>query len=228
MTGHGVLAELGQARAGSPGRVTGAELAARFPARAPQSSWPVASTSREQVLARVLAAPFALGNDLSQQTRRQGVLTVLGWLQAQPGSTWQERWAASGAETVPDWRDLAAAWRAKRLGGPVPGQHPPHAGPGLMVLICADVVRPSLSWLAGFAPARRGLGEEMARTRDSAAFAELTAMCQAGHVGSQTRQTALLRIALIMAANAPAAVSRPARRRRCACSPAAASRPLPS
>jgi len=67
-----------------------------------------------------------------------------------------------------------------------------------MVLICADVVRPSLSWLAGFAPARRGLGEEMARTRDSAAFAELTAMCQGGHVGSQTRQTALLRIALIM------------------------------
>ena len=87
MTGHGVLAELGQARAGSPGRATGAELAARFPARAPQSSWPVARTSREQVLARVLAAPFALANDLSHQTRRQGVLTVLGWLQAQPGST---------------------------------------------------------------------------------------------------------------------------------------------
>jgi hypothetical protein len=40
----------------------------------------------------------------------------------------------------------------------------------------------------------------MARTRDSAAFAELTAMCQGGRVGSQTRQTALLRIALIMAA----------------------------
>jgi hypothetical protein len=200
MTGYGVLAELEQARAGSAGRATGAELAARFPARVPLSSWPVARTSREQVLARVLAAPFALANDLSQQTRRQGVLTVLGWLQAQPGSTWQERWAASGAETVPDWRDLAAAWRARRLGGPVPGQRPPHAAPGLMVLICADVVRPSLSWLAGFAPARRGLGEEMARTRDSAAFAELTAMCQGGHVGSQTRQTALLRIALIMAA----------------------------
>jgi len=69
-----------------------------------------------------------------------------------------------------------------------------------MVLICADVVRPSLSWLAGSAPARRGLGEEMARTRDSAAFAELTAMCQGGRVGSEARQTALLRIALIMAA----------------------------
>src|SRR6188768_3687559 len=92
----------------------------------------------------------------------------------------------TGVQTcaLPIW-DLAAAWRARRLGGPVPGRRPPHAGPGLMVLICADVVRPSLSWLAGFAPARRGLGEEMARTRDSAAFAELTAMCQGGLVGSQ-------------------------------------------
>src|SRR2546421_6810517 len=143
MTGHGVVAQLEEARAGSAGRATGAELAARFPARVPPSSWPVARTSREQVLARVLAAPFALGNDLSQQTRRQGVLTVLGWLQAQPGSTWQERWAASGAETVPDWRDLAAAWRARRPGGPGRGPRPPPAGPGLVGLVCAGVVRPS-------------------------------------------------------------------------------------
>src|SRR5258708_21475360 len=101
MTGRGVLAELGQARAGSPGRATGAELAARFPARAPQSSWPVASTSREQVVARVLAAPFPLGNDFSQQTRRQGVLTVLGRLQAQPGRTRRQPRAASGRVAVP-------------------------------------------------------------------------------------------------------------------------------
>ena len=112
MTGHGVLAEPGQARAGSPGRATGAELAARFPARAPQSSWPVARTSREQVLARVLAAPFALASDLSRQTRRQGVLTVLGWLQAQRGSTRQERRAASGAERSP----AGGIW--PRPGGP--------------------------------------------------------------------------------------------------------------
>ena len=37
MTGHGVLAELEEARAGSTGRATGAELAARFPARVPLS-----------------------------------------------------------------------------------------------------------------------------------------------------------------------------------------------
>jgi hypothetical protein len=54
--------------------------------------------------------------------------------------------------------------------------------------------------LAGFAPARRGLAEELARSRDPAAFARLTAMCHEGGLATQTGQTALTRIGLIMAA----------------------------
>jgi hypothetical protein len=176
---------------------TGAELAARFPARPVISSWPQTRASRQEVLARLLAAPFALGNALSQQARRQGLLTVVSWLESQAGGTWQERWAASGAEAVPDWRDRAACWRMQRAGCP---QRPAHIGPGLLVLICAEVIRPGLAWLSSFAPARRGLAEEMARTRDSAAFAELAAMCQRSAVGVQAGQTALTRVALIMAA----------------------------
>ena len=191
----------GTARAGigavRPAGGPGAELAAQFPARPVIWSWPQTRASRPEVLARLLAAPFALGNALSQQTRRQGLLTVVSWLESQPGDTWQERWAASGAEAAPDWRDLAACWRSGRAGGT---GRPAHIGPGLLVLICADVIRPGLAWLSGFAPARRGLAEEMARTRDSAAFAELAGMCQRNAVGAQTGQTALIRIALIMAA----------------------------
>jgi hypothetical protein len=82
---------------------------------------------RTDVLARLLAAPFALGNALSQQTRRQGVLTVVSWLESQAGDSWQERWAASGAEAAPDWRDLVASWRTGRIGG---SGCPPHIGPG--------------------------------------------------------------------------------------------------
>ena len=180
-----------------PAGGTGAELAARFPARPVISSWPQTRASRHEVLARLLAAPFALDNALSQQTRRQGLLTVVSWLESQAGDTWQERWAASGAEAAPDWRDLVACWRTGRAGGT---GRPAHIGPGLLVLICADVIRPGLAWLSGFAPARRGLAEEMARTRDSAAFAELAGMCQRNAVGGQTGQTALIRVALIMAA----------------------------
>lgn len=41
------------------------------------------------MLTRLLAAPFALDNSLSQQTRRQGLLTVVSWLQDQPGDCWE-------------------------------------------------------------------------------------------------------------------------------------------
>jgi Phage integrase family len=153
------------------------------------------------MLTRLLAAPFALDNALSQQTRRQGLLTVVSWLQAQPGATWQERWAASGAETAPDWRDLVTSWATGRAGAsPTSAGRPPHLSPGLLVLICGDVIRPDLAWLAKFAPARRGLAEDLARTRDAAAFARLTAMCHDSGLATQTGQTALTRIGLMMAA----------------------------
>ena len=85
---------------------TGAQLAASFPPRPVAASWPATEATRSEVLARVLSAPFALDNRLSQQTRRLGVLAVLGWLRTQPGDSWQQRWQASGAEDQPDWRRL--------------------------------------------------------------------------------------------------------------------------
>ena len=111
-------ADSGAAAAGAvrPASGTGADLAALFPARPVISSWPQTRASRPAVLARLLAAPFALGNAVSQQSRRQGLLTVVSWLESQAGSTWQERWAASGAEAAADWRDLVACWRAGRAG----------------------------------------------------------------------------------------------------------------
>jgi hypothetical protein len=108
---------------------TGAELLARFPPRLVPSSWPATRAGRHDVLARLLAAPFALGNPLSQQARRLGLVTVLNWLEAQPGGTWQARWLASGAETQQDWRSLAAAWKAARSGRPRAGsRRTPAAG----------------------------------------------------------------------------------------------------
>ena len=97
--------------------------------------------------------------------------------------------AASGAEDQPDWRLLVGTDRAKPL---------PHLTPGLLVLICADVIRPSLDWLLRFIPVRHNLAAEMARTRDPAAFAELTVLCQ-GRIGLQCQQQALINVAIVMA-----------------------------
>jgi len=87
---------------------TGAVLAASFPSRPMAASWPATEADRGAVVDRVLAAPFALDNPGSQQTRRLGVLAVLGWLRAQSGESWQQRWRSSGAEEQPDWRRLGA------------------------------------------------------------------------------------------------------------------------
>jgi integrase-like protein len=176
---------------------TGAALLAAFPPRPIASSWPATGMSRSAVLAKVLAAPFTLDNPASQQTRRLGVLAVLSWLQTRPGDSWQQRWQASGAEDQTDWRDVITATSAGRSAA---GARLPHLSPGLLVLICADVIRPSLDWLLRFAPARRGLAAEMARTRDTAAFAALAGLCTRGVVGLQTGQQALTRVAIILAA----------------------------
>lgn len=180
---------------------TGAQLLAAFPPRPVALSWPATAAGRAAVLARVLAAPFALDNPNSQQTRRLGVLAVLTWLGTQPGESWQQRWRASGAEDQSDWRDmLTAASAGRSRASTATGTHLPHLSLGLGVLLCADVIRPSLDWLLRFAPARRGLATEMARTRDSSAFAALAASCTQGRVGLQSGQQALTRVAVILAA----------------------------
>lgn len=189
-------------------RPTGAQLLAAFPPRPIASPWPATGASRSAVLARVLAPPFTLDNPASQQTRRLGVLAVLSWLQTQPGDSWQQRWQASGAEDQSDWRDaITAAAAGRSRAGATSGTQLPHLSPGLLVLICADVIRPSLGWLLRFAPARRGLATEMARTRDGAAFAALAELCTQGRVGLQTGQQALTRVAVILAAKGVGSVA---------------------
>jgi hypothetical protein len=131
----------------APFKQTGAQLLAAFPPRPIVSSWPATEAGRTAALARVLGPPFALDNPLSQQTRRLGVLAVLSWLQTFPGASWQQRWQASGAEDQLDWRDLLTAASAGRARSKVAaGARLPHLGPGLLVLICADVIRPSVGW----------------------------------------------------------------------------------
>jgi integrase-like protein len=177
-----------------------AQLAARFPPRPAASSWPATLVTRQQVLSRLLAPPFPLEIPQSQGRRRLGLISVVGWLEDQPGGGWQDRWLASGAEDAADWRVLVAAWQARRTGIPLAGAPAPYAGAGLLTLICADVIRPGARWLLTCPAAPRNLAAEMARTRDPAAFAGLAALCQSGSVGAYARLTALGNIAVIMAA----------------------------
>ena len=53
--------------------------------------------------------PYAAAeNDQSRYSRRLGVIRMLDWLEAQPGSTWQDRWHAGCRSAADqDWRDTA-------------------------------------------------------------------------------------------------------------------------
>jgi Site-specific recombinase XerD len=183
------------------------ELLIRFPPRTTPPTWPDTEQSREQVLERLFAPPFLPDNRISQDQRRRGLRRTLDWLADQPGGTWQERWTASGADAAAGtsaWRALVVNWiRSKEIGFVEDSYL--HLGSALRTLICADVIRPSLRWLTTPTTVRY-LAADMARVRDPAAFAELTALIENGTERSMdkpppmTRMEVLCRIATIMAA----------------------------
>jgi integrase len=183
-----------------PGPPDLSELSAQFPPRRGPRSWPAAEASRGQVLARVLAAPFAFDDAGYQASARLGTSAVLNWLSAQPGRSWQDRWIAGGAETSDDWRSLPVAHSAiADQSADSLAQAGYRCALGVKQLICADVIRPGLDWLL-VRSSLTSLADAMARTRDPAGFARLAAICEAAATGRATRNVALARIAMIMAA----------------------------
>lgn len=174
------------------------QMLGQFPPRRGPSSWDATEAPRGRVLARLLEPPFAVGDPEYQACLNRGLRRVLGWLQSQPGRTWQERWAASGAEAERDWRPLAA--RVGRLASGRDGTSrniTDECSGGLTLLVCGDVIRPNLGWLL-LTPAPRNLAAAMARTRDAAGFAALAVICEAS--GRTRSYVELGRVAMIMAA----------------------------
>jgi Phage integrase family len=184
---------------GTPTREA-AEVMRRFPPRPAGHRWPESSQPREQVLARLLAPPFPLANGAGQRQRRWGMMRMLDWLGSQPGCTWQQRWAASGAEDAGQWRQLPARWLASTGRISASSQRPESGlGGGLLLLICGDVIRPGLPWLLA-SSGLQNLTTEMARIRDPDSFAGLRRLCDAEQASTVTRDLSLRRIAAIMAA----------------------------
>ena len=111
----------------------------------------------------------AVSSAPKERARRQtAVAVVLDWLAAYPGTTWQQRWVATGANTAgAAWPDLAAIvptnlTRRAQLTG------------GVARLLLVGVLRPSYEWLYRF-PAY-GL-RAFAERRDPEGFAVLDRLC---------------------------------------------------
>ena len=180
----------------------GAALRERFPPRLAEAAWNLTRQDRAAVLGRLMAPPFALANSSSQSYRKFGLIRVLDWLAAQPGRTWQDRWNASGAaiDGHADWRPAVAQWlrdTGRIAAGNLTAET--QLSVGMMQLICADVIRPGMSWLLT-AATPRNLSGEMTRTRDPAGFAKLSELGSTSLASYSVTRTALEWVAIIVAA----------------------------
>ena len=143
---------------------------------------------------------FVLDNANSQERRVRGLAWLLDWLGDQPGETWQQRWMSSGADAAGGaWRDLPIAWQQAR--GRESRWLRAELSGALVVAICGDLVRPSLSCLVAGAAGKGSLTRNLARTRDPHGFARLRALCAADpHVSGFAAALTLRRSAEIIAA----------------------------
>ena len=170
----------------------------RYPARPVDADWPTTRLGREEVWRLATAAPFVLANAQTQRKRLRGLTRLLDWLQGQPGATWQQRWLAGGAETAAaQWRRVPLRWLAER--GFRSAWLPSELSGALTVLIGADVLRPSLSWLVAVPGHKADLAATVALGRDRPGFARLQAHSRSGSSPSTARLTAG-RVAVIVAA----------------------------
>jgi integrase len=174
---------------------------ARFPAgqqaRQAAIEWWQTSASRQRVLERTLALPLTGSSQANTRNRERGLIKLLDWLEDQPGTTWQQRWLASGAEDAGrEWSEIPARWLAAR-------DHRREydrvdVASGMIPLLAGQVIRPTYRWLVRQQPSQ--LLGHIRRAVDPDGFAALEAHCDAsGRTGVFDRRAAMNRITWILA-----------------------------
>ncbi len=147
-----------------------------FPPRPVATDWPATRQGRGEARERLTSGIFVLPNADSQDKRVRGLSWLLDWLADQPGETWQQRWMAAGADAAGGaWRQVPIAWQHER-GREVRWLRAELSG-ALVVVICGDLVRPSLSCLVAGAAGKGSLIRNLARIRDPQGFARLGQLC---------------------------------------------------
>jgi integrase len=128
------------------------------------------------VLALVASASAGLAESRIHANHRRGLPVLLDWLGEQPGRTWQQRWLASGADAAGEqWAAGPARWLRRR--GLYSASRLELMTSSLLVLVGADVIRPSLAWLLTGGKKRK-LARNMICSRDPGGFARLRQFCR--------------------------------------------------
>jgi integrase len=181
----------------SPGR---AAPRGQRPARLAEAAWPATSRSHDEIRERLVKPPFTPATAKGRAGHKLGLQLLLDWLSSQPGDTWQDRWLASGADTAGrSWRQVTTAWL--HGDGHVSEHRQEVLTRALVVAISADMIRPSVGWLAEADFRRGSLVNALAQFRDPEGFRRLRAACSADPaVSASAAGRAIYRTALILAA----------------------------
>lgn len=147
----------------------------------------------------IATAARAVTSPQVRDNRRRGLPLLLDWLEEQPGDTWQRRWLASGADAAgEDWAQIPDQWLQHQ------GKHSANRlelmTSSLLVVVGADVVRPSQRWLLTGGKKRK-LVRNMIYTRDREGFERLQRLCELDEaITLESGRDVLFRSAVIVAA----------------------------
>jgi integrase len=165
-----------------------------LPRPAPASWWQT-EASRQEVVDRLLQAPFVQANQ-RVGFRRSCLARLLDWLERQPGKTWQERWLASGAEDLGrDWVRLPME-HLRHVRGSQSNDDRGYLLTGMLLVLCGQVVRPTYRFLL-LQNHNYVLGQAR-RTLDPDGFAPLEAHSLATGRSARDTTAALNRLAWIL------------------------------
>ncbi|MER5356869.1 site-specific integrase [Streptomyces sp. NPDC002785] len=173
-----------------------AALIKTFPPRPQSATWPTTAASREAVLDQLRLPAFQFGQPNSHKARLVGARVLLQWLETFPGDSWQRRWdACPSSPSAQGWASPVQAW------APTIGRNPTGASlrAGMLLLICADVIRPSLRWLMD--NSSRHLRPSLESVRDPEGFRTLLASRPPHERDTKMASEALKALARIMAAS---------------------------
>ncbi|MEU2607704.1 tyrosine-type recombinase/integrase [Streptomyces albus] len=170
-------------------------LAAKFPPRPVPMHWQATVQSADGTIA-VLERVMASEKPRTWDQRRLGVQRILGWLERFEGVTWQERWRASGSDSLGwEWAGHVAGVLTVEGRSVRAVRH--QVMSGVLCLLCGDVIRPSLEWLVTRNSAF--LRQVVAERRDPQGYAALRKaageMAQAAIFQRTQTQVALLVLA---------------------------------
>ncbi|GGN23679.1 integrase [Lentzea pudingi] len=109
--------------------------------------WPQTRLRRDALAQLAYDLPVGDQHPDKRQSRRNGATRLLTWLESCPGGTWQERWEASGAESLgKGWRE-AGVDALVAAGGTSPFNARRHFTLGMSCLISLRVLRPGYDWM---------------------------------------------------------------------------------